>query len=672
MCGIFGIVSKSNTPISFKITQNIVNTLFELSSTRGKESSGIAIKNLKTNNISIYKDAISSSKLIKDKEYKDFFYHSLHQNFNPDSVISPFALIGHSRLVTNGSQDDNNNNQPVIKNGIVAVHNGIAVNVDELWKNHSDINRSYTVDTEIIIELFKKNLNAGLPVNKSIGETFKEIYGATTIALLSDNLNKLIIASNNGSLYCLFNEANDIYIFASERYILTTLIEKLNLEKILGKLDIYWVNPGHGYVIDINNPDRSGMFSVNDDNGKTENFLPQKDSIQDLSPLAKKKTVLINTGNADHYRSLLEYNLNEISNLKRCTKCLLPESFPFIEFDDKGVCSICKNYKKIEYKGIDKLNEIIEPFKSISGNPDCLIPFSGGRDSSYNLHLAKNVLGLNPIAFTYDWGMVTDLARRNQSRLCGKLGIEHIIVSADINRKRENIRKNVAAWLKKPSLGTIPLFMAGDKQYFYYAELLKKHNNIKITLMGENYLEKTGFKTGFTGAHQTDSGFMAYHISLQNKIKMISFYSGQFITNPAYINSSLLDTLSAFISYYMIPHNYINVYNYVNWDEQIIEQTLLNEYDWELSPDTKTTWRIGDGTAPFYNYIYYTVAGFSEIDTFRSNQIREGVLTREEALLLVNEENKPRYESIKWYLDTINLDFEAVIKRINQIPKLYI
>lgn len=98
---------------------------------------------------------------------------------------------------------------------------------------------------------------------------------------------------------------------------------------------------------------------------------------------------------------------------------------------------------------------------------------------------------------------------------------------------------------------------------------------------------------------------------------------------------------------------------------------LLNEYEWEMAIDTPTTWRIGDGTAAFYNYVYYTVAGFSEHDTFRSNQIREGQITREKALLLLEEENKPRYQNIRWYLDTLNLDFERVIKIVNSIPKLY-
>ncbi|MFH1236142.1 MAG: glucosamine 6-phosphate synthetase, partial [Parcubacteria group bacterium] len=71
------------------------------------------------------------------------------------------------------------------------------------------------------------------------------------------------------------------------------------------------------------------------------------------------------------------------------------------------------------------------------------------------------------------------------------------------------------------------------------------------------------------------------------------------------------------------------------------------------------------------NYIYYTVAGFSEYDTFRSNQIREGMLSRDEGMRLVMEENRPRYASIKWYLEILNLDFESTIKRINHIPKLY-
>ena len=281
-------------------------------------------------------------------------------------------------------------------------------------------------------------------------------------------------------------------------------------------------------------------------------------------------------------------------------------------------------------------------------------------------------LNLKPIAFSYDWGMITDLARRNQSRLCGKLGVEHILVSADIRKKRDYIRRNVLAWLKHPNLGTVPLFMAGDKQYFYYTNLLMKQNNLNLSIYGENYLENTNFKSGFCGVSPKFNKNSIYDLSIIDKFKMLFFYGKEYLLNPAYINKSLIDTFDAFKSYYIIKHKNINLYNYIKWDEKIISETLLNEYDWETDPGTKTTWRIGDGTAAFYNYIYYMVAGFTENDTFRSNQIREGDLTREEALKLSEEENKSRWDSIKWYCDTIGIDFEKTIKIINSIKNLYL
>ena len=122
----------------------------------------------------------------------------------------------------------------------------------------------------------------------------------------------------------------------------------------------------------------------------------------------------------------------------------------------------------------------------------------------------------------------------------------------------------------------------------------------------------------------------------------------------------------------MYPQNdYYSFFDYYQWNEDEIEDLILNEYDWEIAIDTNSTWRIGDGTAGFYNYIYFTVAGFSEIDTFRSNQIREGLISREEGLRLIEEENRPRYENIKWYLEIVGLDFESTIKAVNMIPKLY-
>ena len=129
--------------------------------------------------------------------------------------------------------------------------------------------------------------------------------------------------------------------------------------------------------------------------------------------------------------------------------------------------------------------------------------------------------------------------------------------------------------------------------------------------------------------------------------------------------------MDSFKSYYIIKHRNLNIFNYIRWNENIITDVLLNEYQWETDPGTATTWRIGDGTAAFYNYIYYMLAGFTENDTFRSNQVREGDLERGIALELSKTENTPRWDSIQWYCRTIGIDFEKAINTINRIPSLY-
>ena len=98
---------------------------------------------------------------------------------------------------------------------------------------------------------------------------------------------------------------------------------------------------------------------------------------------------------------------------------------------------------------------------------------------------------------------------------------------------------------------------------------------------------------------------------------------------------------------------------------------MIEEYGWERPNDTCLTWRIDDGTSAFYNYIYMTVAGFTENDTFRSCQIREGIISREKALRLTGEENRPRIATIEWYARTVGFDCDQAVRIINTIPKLY-
>ncbi|MCX6100015.1 MAG: glucosamine 6-phosphate synthetase, partial [Candidatus Bipolaricaulota bacterium] len=343
-----------------------------------------------------------------------------------------------------------------------------------------------------------------------------------------------------------------------------------------------------------------------------------------------------------------------------------------IEFDEHGVCNYCRDYKiKNDPKPVDELFDLVKPYRRSDGKPDCLVPYSGGRDRTFTLPYAKKVLELHPIAFTYDWGMVNDLARRDTSRVCGELGVEHIFRAADLWWKRENVRRNVVAWLHKPNLAMVPVFMAGDKYFYYYTDQIKRQTGIRLNIWGINPLENTDFKVGFLGVPPDPEKKRIYSLSAPRQARLLATAARIMAGNPRYLNRSLLNTAGGFVWRSILPHrDYVHLFDYYRWDEREIE-ALLREYDWEMAVDTKSTWRIGDATAPFYNYIYCTIAGFSEHDTFRSNQIREGALTREEAMALVVEENRPRYPSIKWYTSILDLDYARVVKTINAVPKLY-
>ena len=119
MCGIFGIVS-SNLDISKDELLKQVTDLFILSEARGKEAAGLAIKY--DGKLNVYKDKVTASEMLKESQFNNFYSDSLP---NKSNITSPISIFGHSRLVTNGSAELNYNNQPVVKDGLVAIHNGI-------------------------------------------------------------------------------------------------------------------------------------------------------------------------------------------------------------------------------------------------------------------------------------------------------------------------------------------------------------------------------------------------------------------------------------------------------------------------------------------------------------------------------------------------------------------
>lgn len=635
MCGIYGIInSKSSTKsYSFSDLEPTVKKLFNSSLSRGSEAAGLYVVGENFHNL--IKSSRNINNFLKSKEYKSFKKELSKKEIN-------FAM-GHTRMPTHGNSEDNKNNQPVIskKGKIVAIHNGIIVNYQSFQEDQKE---TAELDTQVLLDYLERKIEQ----NKSKAELSflsdilkKQIEGTANLAIFLTESKQLLLYSNNGSLYFLKKE-DQIY-FASERS---------TLEK----------------VFSIKPTQIKGELLIFDFEGKEKQLILNNFS-SNIGQIKQKKRFINKIENLKKHQISHE----AINRIKRCTKCILPATTPFIQFNELGICNYCLEHQKISYLGKNKLEESLEKYRDQSGKINCLVAFSGGRDSSYGLHLIKKELGLNPIAFTYDWGMISDLGRRNQARVLGKLGVEQILVSANISKKRNDIRQNILAWLKKPDLGMVPLFMQGDKQCEYYADQVMHKYKIPLMIYCRgNELEKEEFKSGLCGVKEADPRGVMHDITLQDKFKLLSYYGQQYLKNPSYFNSSIFDTAFGYFSTYLKPHNYLYLWHYLPWREDEIVRTLTTEYNWEMSEDTSTSWRIGDGTPAFYNYIYYQVQGFTENDSFRSRQVREGIISREKALELVRKENEPQYNNLKWYFDTLDLDGDMVLGVIDKMKKKYV
>lgn len=602
MCGLFGFVGESS------LSKDDVSLLVHHAEQRGCDSSGVMM--LGERGYECCRADFAITRLLRRTRF-----------------ASRRVFFGHSRLITNGFAD----NQPVARDDVYVVHNGIIVNDEELWQD-LPVERRQQIDTEVIAAVVADHLAQGGSVEEAAVEVLNRCRGVAACVIGLPRLGKLVLFSNNGSLYLGSTPGGQV--FASERFALAQIGAK-DIDEVRAPV-----------VIDI----------------------PSSQESVDLREWKRERSDLVpSLGVASAEADLLVF---PEPDLCRCTRCILPETMPFIRFDDEGVCNYCHHYKQRNNpRPKEELFDLVAPYRRARGN-ECIVPFSGGRDSCYALHLIVRELEMRPVTYTYDWGMVTDLGRRNISRMSSELGVENIIVAADIRKKRANINKNLRAWLRSPHLGMMSILTAGDKHFFKHVETMKEQTGIGLNLWGINPLEVTHFKAGFLGVPPDFEEERVYSHGAMKQLRYQSLRLKAMAQSPGYFNSSLWDTLSGeYWRSFGEKTDYFHIFDYWRWDEHTIDMAL-DAYEWERATDTPTTWRIGDGTAAFYNYVYYTVAGFTEHDTFRSNQIREGELTRSEAMTLVKAENQPRYPNIKWYLDAVGLDYESVIKTVNTIPRL--
>ncbi len=605
---------------------------------RGKDASGILLAN--EDLIYLEKSSMRGKKLAKSKSFSQI----LRQE-TISSRKSIFQLLaGHTRMSTHG-KSSYENTQPIVGSDarFFLFHNGIAVNWKDLQTQSSSELDDGPSDSMVILKHFESQLILNHSVPTAFAKTCKELNGSNNLVLFDSVLEVVHFYTSNGSLF--YSNSNTQFIFGSDRGIVKAGSE-LN-----AKVEQFPI----GKVIDLMlNANR--RLNESSKNTSKKFFIEAKGSYDAQTGFSKNKNLnMCEQDFEEKLRSSIDFGA--ISELKRCTQCIIPETYPGIKFDRNDVCSLCLNYENYPLLGIEKLLEKIRDAGS-----RVLVPLSGGRDSGYALDFLKKYPDIDFVAYTYDWGFVTNLARENVSKICGELKVEHILEAADISVKRNNVTKNLKAWLKKPDIGLIPILMAGDKEFLTKAEIVRSENDLGVSIFAMNQYERTGFKSGFAGVTQSYDKKRFHGLSFFGRLRLFTYYGFGVIRNPRYFNSSLWDSLVGFFSFYTVNTNYIQIFDYIKWDESEVETLLIDKYQWSNSNYGTSLWRTGDATAAFYNYLYLRYAGFSEFDTFRSNQVRAGALTRERALELCTRENLVRVSEIQEYLVSIDLTVCEVVE----------
>ncbi len=127
----------------------------------------------------------------------------------------------------------------------------------------------------------------------------------------------------------------------------------------------------------------------------------------------------------------------DLISVKRCKKCLVSEDYVGINIGHDGICDVCKEYDKYK-KQADQYFKTPEDFikvaekanKTKKSEYDCLLLYSGGKDSSYVLHKLVE-MGLKVLAFTYDNGYVSETAFNNIKRTTSLLNVDLLVVDSE-------------------------------------------------------------------------------------------------------------------------------------------------------------------------------------------------------------------------------------------------
>jgi len=347
--------------------------------------------------------------------------------------------------------------------------------------------------------------------------------------------------------------------------------------------------------------------------------------------------------------------------LRRCTRCTLPETHETIVFDEAGVCNICRQNEH-KQAAIDwtarkqELDDLVEQYRGRYAY-DCIVPFSGGKDSTFTLLYLVKEYGLKPLVVSFDHGFMRPQLRANTERTIRELGVAYHQFTPNWKAVRKLM---LQAFLEK-----------GDFCWhchtgiFAYPMQVAVKENVPLVFWGEPSAEYTAYY-GYDQTEEVDekrfNRFVNLGITAQDMlIRLDGDIDERDLLPFTYPPVSELRRINC---------RSVCLGSYIPWDVKVQSQQIQDELGWEGDevenvPPEYSYEKIECSMQGVRDYIKYLKRGYTRPTHLASIDIRNGRMDRSEAMAMIEEYEGKRPPSLDLFLQYVGLtedEFTEIVR----------
>jgi N-acetyl sugar amidotransferase len=359
--------------------------------------------------------------------------------------------------------------------------------------------------------------------------------------------------------------------------------------------------------------------------------------------------------------------------MKKCTKCSLPETYETLEFTESGTCNICVQHQ-FKTESIDwdsrkqRLDKIIEDNRG-KYEYDCILPFSGGKDSTFTLYYLMKEYGLKPLVVQFNHGFMRPTLQKNNERTFKKLGVDVITFTPNWNVVKRVmlealVRKGDFCWHCHTGIFSYPMHIA-----------LKY--NTPLVLWGEPSSEYTAYydykDDEIEAVDETRfNRFVNLGITAEDMRGMVDPDSQEFDPRDfkPYTYPNLRDLKK-------LRYQSECLGSYIPWDAKAQSELIMDELGWQgdqvegMPPGLYGYEKIECHMQGVRDYIKYLKRGYSRVTQMTVLDIRNGRMDKAEADSLVAEYEGKKPPSLIAFLEYVGItefEFNNIVKKTVVAP----